>query len=500
MASTLHEINLSCTIQQDLEKGLGFMIVSAAEIRLNHKHREREARGHLLILSVNHHLLRLLLHSDVLSSVEALERRIDLEELEFQRGINSQRRRAPGKFYLTESKQDIMCSVYLGKDVIEKHSIISILAQKEDAFSASQIRDRSETRVGRVAVGHASSACGARHEPALGHERARRLQSLTHKCRIRDLHYHLPASSSFQAAEELSDVCVCSVFEGDMSKSQHPYRTIVVMFVFKTECEMNETHWFDLSLVSEGETRLTGQYRVGAKRSEDKLKEAEKRSDILLSFLSQRDRQKARRDPSVCLTVCRTCFWLKQSAAVCRCDPQIIWGRTRWNHGKSQTVTEIHTVKHEITASSADPAVCDSHQKSESGVQARLRDVCVGLQSGLCCPAEVQMAAPLSVAGLVSSAIIRTNLRQWEQKVRYKSTRTSRLENWVHVNAASAHHSIIYVTFALHNEMNVSLWRGMNPPGDLQRIFSASGIIQAASHDVMGEAADLCLVFSWVLL
>ncbi|KAK2874756.1 hypothetical protein Q8A67_021909 [Cirrhinus molitorella] len=34
---------------------------------------------------------------------------------------------------------------------------------------------------------------------------------------------------------------------------------------------------------------------------------------------------------------------------------------------------EIHTVKHEITASSADPAVCDSHQKSESGVQARLR-------------------------------------------------------------------------------------------------------------------------------
>ncbi|RXN13700.1 hypothetical protein ROHU_028963 [Labeo rohita] len=34
---------------------------------------------------------------------------------------------------------------------------------------------------------------------------------------------------------------------------------------------------------------------------------------------------------------------------------------------------EIHTVKHEITGSSADPAVCDSHQKPESGVQARLR-------------------------------------------------------------------------------------------------------------------------------
>lgn len=56
----------------------------------------------------------------------------------------------PGTFYLTESEQDIMCSVYLGKDAIEKPSVISILAQKEDAFSASQIRDGSETRVGRA--------------------------------------------------------------------------------------------------------------------------------------------------------------------------------------------------------------------------------------------------------------------------------------------------------------------------------------------------------------
>ncbi len=32
-----------------------------------------------------------------------------------------------------ESKQDIMCSVCLGKDVTEKRVVISILAQREDA-------------------------------------------------------------------------------------------------------------------------------------------------------------------------------------------------------------------------------------------------------------------------------------------------------------------------------------------------------------------------------
>lgn len=37
------------------------------------------------------------------------------------------------------------------------------------------------------------------------------------------------------------------------------------------------------------------------------------------------------------------------------------------------SLQEIHTVKHEITGSSADSAVCNGHQKSESGVQARLR-------------------------------------------------------------------------------------------------------------------------------
>ncbi|XDV51065.1 hypothetical protein PO909_020015 [Leuciscus waleckii] len=44
---------------------------------------------------------------------------------------------------------------------------------------------------------------------------------------------------------------------------------------------------------------------------------------------------------------------------------------------------KIHTVKHEITGSSADPAVCDGHQKPESGVQARLRITGLESQSSL---------------------------------------------------------------------------------------------------------------------
>ncbi|KAG1929687.1 hypothetical protein F2P79_022855 [Pimephales promelas] len=58
------------------------------------------------------------------------------------------------------------------------------------------------------------------------------------------------------------------------------------------------------------------------------------------------------------------------------------------------------TVKHEITGSSADPAVCDGHQKPESAVQARLRDVWLTLWSRwpIWC---VYGSSPLPLSGLI---------------------------------------------------------------------------------------------------